>query len=144
MKSAILLFALLGQFYAQPPSVPATTPYSDFPLHVHLFGVHWNYVRGSYMGYGRGDLLGPPLQGFDYTFECGEPFMHNAQREEFYQARWKKQGEKLEILMQKVGSDKLQKCELKVAFKERPYGATAPAPSAPAALAPTAAPPAAK
>jgi hypothetical protein len=143
MKSAVLLFALLGQFYAQPPSVPATTPYSDFPLHVHLFGVHWNYVRGGdYLGYGRGNLLGPPTQGFDYTFECGEPFMHNAQGEEFYQARWKKQNEKLEILMQKVGSDKLQKCELKVAFKERPYGPSTPAPPAPPAPAP--APPATK
>ena len=126
MKAAVLFLAIAGQWH-EPPDVPALKTYSDFPLKVHLFGVHWNRIQGSYSGYGRGNLLGPPMQGFDYTFECSEPFLHNADRDEFYQARWKKQDEKLEILMQKVGSDHLQKCDLKTALKPKPYGATPPA-----------------
>ena len=124
---------LFAQRYAQPPDVPASAPASDFPLHVRILNVHWNRVNGGYEGYGRADLLGPPLQGIDYTFSCSEPFLHNAARGEFYQARWKKQDQKLEILMQKVGSDHLQKCELKTAVKSQPYGrygtAAAPPPA---------------
>ncbi len=95
---------------------------AGFPLHVHIFGVRWNHVNGSYDGYGRADLLGATPQGIDYTFSCSEPFLHNVGKDEFYQARWKKQGMKLEILMQKVGSDMLHKCELKTSVKPVPYG----------------------
>src|SRR5271170_8055665 len=114
--------SLLAQNFTAPPDVPATTPNPDFPLRLRSFRNHWNHVNGIYDGYGRGDLLGDKPTGLDYTFACGEPFLHNAQPSEFYQARWKKQDQKLEILMQKVGSDHLQKCELKVTLKPMPYG----------------------
>jgi hypothetical protein len=114
--------SLLAQSFTAPPDVPAVDPNPEFPLHMHVFRVHWNHVRGIYEGYGRADLLGDQPTGLDYTFSCSEPFLHNAQPTEFYQARWKKQDQKLEILMQKVGSDHLQKCELKVALKPMPYG----------------------
>ena len=42
-------------------------------------------------------------------------------RNEFYQARWKKPNRKLEILMQRIGSDHVDKCELDVALKQVPY-----------------------
>jgi len=122
----LLLLASAGQLRAQiftaPPDVPATAPNPDFPLHVRILRVRWNHVRGVYEGFGRADLLGDKPTGLDYTFSCSEPFLHNAQRTEFYQGRWKKQDQKLELLMQKVGSDHLQKCELKVAVKPMPYG----------------------
>ena len=129
MKNIVLSLLLLvsscslfAQYYTAPPDVPATAPNAEFPLHIRIFGIHWNYVRGIYEGFGRGDLLGDNPVGFDYTFSCSEPFLHNAQRDEFYQARWKKLDQKLEILMQKVGSDHLQKCELKIALKPTSYG----------------------
>jgi hypothetical protein len=128
MKSillAILLFLTAGSLFAQftaPPDVPATTPNPDFPLRVRIFGNRWNHVRGNYQGFGRGDLLGDKPRGFDYTYSCNEPFLHNALKQEFYQARWKKQNLKLEILMQRVGSEHLDRCELKVALKPVPYG----------------------
>lgn len=106
--------------------------------------MHWNHVNGGYDGYGRADLLGATPQGVDYTFSCSEPFLHNVGKAEFYQARWKKPDQKLEILMQKVGSDHLQKCELKTSVKPEPYGkygpaaAVPPSASAPAASAPAA------
>jgi hypothetical protein len=128
MKAAVLALCLIAaaplmaQLWHEPPDVAATTPYSDFPVHIHLYHVHWQNIRGTYEGYGRGDLLGPKPQGVDYTFSCSEPFLHNVGKAEFYQARWKKQDQRLEILMQKVGSDKLQKCELKTTLKPEPYG----------------------
>jgi len=114
--------SLCAQRYTAPPDVPATAPNPDFPLHLRILRNRWNYVGGAYEGFGRADLLGDKPTGLDYTFACGEPFLHNAQPSEFYQARWKKQDQKLEILMQKVGSDHLQKCELKVTLKPEPYG----------------------
>jgi hypothetical protein len=118
----LLTVAMHAQNYVVPPDVAATAPSPDFPVHIHVFGVHWNRVNGGYDGYGRADLLGPAPQGIDYTFSCSEPFLHNVGKDEFYQARWKKQDMKLEILMQKVGSDKLHKCELKTSVKPGPYG----------------------
>lgn len=116
---------LHAQVWHQPPDVAATTLHSDFPVHIHLYHVHWQNIRGSYEGFGRGDLLGPKPQGVDYTFSCSEPFLHNVGKAEFYQARWKKQDQRLEILMQKVGSDKLQKCELRTTLRAEPYGSGA-------------------
>lgn len=129
MKSfslALLLFLFVCPSFAQrfyePPDVATTVASPEFPLRVHIFGDHWNYVRGSYSGWGRGDLVGDKPVGFDYTYSCGQPFLHNAQHDEVYQARWKKQDQKLEILTQKVGSDHVHRCELKVALKPVPYG----------------------
>jgi hypothetical protein len=129
MKS-LMLSILLGtamvsataQSYIAPPDVPATAPSGDFPIHIRILGVRWNHVNGSYQGYGRADLLGPTIEGVDYTFSCSEPFLHNVHPTEFYQARWKKPNQKLEILMQKVGSDHLQRCELKTTVKPEAYG----------------------
>ena len=111
-----------AQSFHEPPDVPATRPAADFPLHVHIFVVHWNRINGYYEGYGRGDLLVASPQGVDYTFSCAQPFLHNAGKAEYYQGRWKKENQRLEILMQKVGSDKEQKCELKTSVKPQPYG----------------------
>jgi hypothetical protein len=129
MRTAILatLFFLLvipaaAQRFYEPPDVPATVTNPEFPLRVHIRRDQWNYVRWSYSGWGRGDILGDQPVGFDFTYSCNQPFLHNAQRDEFYQARWKKQDKKLEILTQKVGSDSLHRCELKVALKAAPYG----------------------
>ena len=149
MRPLLLCLALLSfpslafTQYSEPPDVPATKPAADFPLHVHIFGVRWNRVNGTYEGYGRADLLGASPNGFDYTFSCAQPFLHNSGKGEFYQGRWKKENQKLEILTQKIGSDKEHKCELKTSVKQYPYGTyggtTSPAPAADAK--PTAVPP---
>jgi len=142
MRSAVLLLAFFGQFSSRPPDVPLPDPTPDFPLHVHLIATRYGtdtirayrtvqgelhggpgYLRptGSYHGYGSGNLLSEPLRGFDYTFDCPAPFTENTQPQDFYQARWKKQDQSLEILMQPVGSDHDEVCELKVAMKAHPF-----------------------
>ena len=130
----VFSLAGFGQRYTAAPDGPATVANPEFPLHARILNTHWNHINGGYQGYGRGDLLGDSPSGFDYTYSCSEPFLHNAQKDEFYQARWKKEGQKLELLMQEMGSSHEQKCELKVSMKPQPYGhyGTVPAP-APAA-----------
>jgi hypothetical protein len=45
----------------------------------------------------------------------------NTGKNEFYQARWKKQDRQLQLLMQRIGSDHLDKCDLDVSYKAQPY-----------------------
>jgi hypothetical protein len=105
-----------------PPDVPATQANAEFPLHVRIFGSHWNHVRGIYEGFGHADLLGDQVRGFDYTFSCMQPFLRNELEGEYYQARWKKSGQKMELLTQQVGGNHLHRCELRVTLKAVPYG----------------------
>ena len=123
MKSTLLLLAMFAQlFYPTPPADPATAPNPDDPGHVHSLIAKATGGQGDYHGFGRGDILGPNLQGFDYTFSCGQPFNNNRQPSEFYQARWKKLNEKLEILLQPIGSSHINHCDLNIALKAKPYG----------------------
>ncbi len=140
IASCVLLLSLsvpslFAQRYYAAPDVPSTAPNPQYPLHVHVFANHYNYDNGGYHGYGRADILGTKPSGFDYTYSCSEPFLHNAQAAEFFQAKWKKQNEKLELLMLKVGSNREQKCQLNVTLKQTPYGqygtSAAPEPAQP-------------
>jgi hypothetical protein len=110
-----------AQFY-EAPGVASTVPNPDFPMHVRILSNYRSRNRFGYHGYGRGDLLSSPIQGFDYTFDCDRGFLHNVHSDEFYQARWKKPDQKLEILVQQVGSNHVEKCTLAVAMKSEPYG----------------------
>ena len=142
MKTALLLLAFLGQAGSAPPDVPLADPTPEFPLHVHLISARFGadtmrayrslqgelrggpgYLQatGSYHGFGSVNLLGDSPRGFDYAFDCGVPFVENRQPQDFYQARWKKQDQQLEILMQRIGSDHYDICELKLAMKPHPF-----------------------
>jgi hypothetical protein len=117
MKLAALF---LMAIFIQTPDGPATAPDPDYPLHVQVLLTKANAGRYGATGFGRGNILGPPRRGIDFTYECSTPFFNNGPQE-FYQARWKKPDAKLEILMQRTGSDKLDKCELAIAYKAAPY-----------------------
>jgi hypothetical protein len=121
MKSLVLLLALFGQYDPTPPSDPATARNPEYPVHVHILVVNSNGGGGEYHGHGRGDILGPTLQGFDYTFSCSQPFNNNRLAAEFYQAKWKKPNEKLQILLQPIGSNHIGHCDLNIALKPKPY-----------------------
>jgi hypothetical protein len=134
MKSAVLLLAFFAQFAPTPPSDPATAPNPEYPVRVHIYIAKASGNGGDFHGFGRGDILGPNLQGFDYTFSCGQPFNNNRLDSEFYQARWKKPNEKLEILLQPIGSSHTSHCDLNIALKAKPYGHYSnPQPTAPTA-----------
>ena len=124
MLIPILAFAMLFQYYdREPPDVPATVPNPEYPLHVRILNSHWNWMgRQGVHGFGRANLLTTPAIGIDYTYSCDEPFLHNQEPGEFYQAKWKKQDQEMTLLLQKVGSNKTQKCDVKVALHDVPYG----------------------
>jgi len=133
-----LFLSMLGQ--PEPPNGPATKPQPDYPVQLRILETHWTRNLGTYTGYGRADLLGPDIRGLDFTFECSEPFLWNTLHGEFYQAKWKKPDQQLEILVQRVGSEHLSHCTLKTSLKSAPYSKTSPgwlkplpAPATPAA-----------
>jgi hypothetical protein len=139
MKASVLfLTLLLGQIYRPampqegfhpvPPDGPAIEASADFPLHVHIIESIWHYDRFGFLnGWGHGDLLGAAPRGFDFTFECVTPFRHNMAQDDFYQARWKKPDQKMEILLQKIGSNHLDKCVVNVTMRKNAYGKYSPA-----------------
>jgi hypothetical protein len=131
MKTPILLGALLIALLAPAadapaqygaPGVASTAPNPDYPLHVRVLsqGQRVHNQFGTH-GFGRADLLGSPVHGMDYAFDCYTSFLHN-QNGEFYQGRWKKPDREMEILVQSMGSDHVDKCTLKVTMKAEPYG----------------------
>lgn len=143
MRATVLFLAMFatcayGQFQERMPAVPLSDPDPDFPLHVHVVTVRWGgdamhlyrslqgemrggpgYYEptGSAHGFGTANVLGDKGQGFYYAFDCSSAFQANSQPQDFYQARWKHPGQSLEILMQPVGSDRGQLCELRVALR---------------------------
>jgi hypothetical protein len=104
------------------PDVPTSAPDPGFPLRVHLLVAKWGGVAGVYHGYGSGNLLDARgVQGFDYAFECREPFVNNETPDETYQARWRRPNSELELLMSEAGTPNLDTCTLLLALKERPF-----------------------
>jgi hypothetical protein len=147
LLQTILAFAMLGQVLRYPrpiytpiaPYVPATEQFEDYPVEVRILDAHWRFDRGEYIGYGRADVLGATPLGADYAYSCGEPFKSNELHGEFYGGKWKKPEEKLEIILQQVGSKHTTLCTLKVTLKSVAYAADsatwldpAPAPATPA------------
>lgn len=102
-----------------PRTLSASKSINDYPLRVHIFGVHWggsNYW--GYRGYGRGNLTdGNETHAMEYTFECLEHPMTSDGPED-YAAKWKKPGQTIELLMGEVGSQKTHTCEMKVTLRE--------------------------
>lgn len=119
MKAALLLpLAFLLQF--QTPDGPATATNPQYPLHVEVLVTQASAGATGSRGFGRGNILGPPEKGIDFTYECSAAILNN-NKNEFYQARWKKQDRRLELLMQRIGSDHLDKCDIDIAYKAQPY-----------------------
>lgn len=140
MRSALLALALFAAPLAgvrfpaehEPPRVPWATPNPDYPLKVRvLSSARTETRRGGIIdtrSYGSGNLLGNPRVGFDYNSNCEGGFMHNAESEDFYQGKWKKQDRKIDILVVETGSNHPEKCEIDVTLKAAPYGKDNPPP----------------
>jgi hypothetical protein len=119
MLTYALLFMLLQN---QAPAVPAIVTDPEYPLRVQLAqtgGSSGTFQKLS--AWGHGNVLGPPTAGFDFTADCNERFAPRPEAEQYFRARWKKQGERLEILIQEFGASRISRCELKVAMQEQPY-----------------------
>lgn len=146
MKALVLFLALQVMMRMPPPYQPvtpdeaATGANPTYPLHAHIFESIWHWDRTGTIvnGWGHGDLLGASPQGFDFIYYCNPPFRHNLSPGDYYQARWKKPNQKLELLLQSIGSSHEDRCTLSVTMKDRPYGSYALPPKTGAAQKPSA------
>jgi hypothetical protein len=118
MLHVALLYFMLQ---SQAPAVPAIVSDPAFPLHVQLAQTGSNTSYGKTSAWGHGNLLGPPAEGFDFTADCNVRFAFRPEGNQYFRARWKKQGLRLEILIQDFGSERITLCELKVAMQEEAY-----------------------
>ena len=126
-----------------PPSVAVTPANPNYPMHVQLvvapmlYRSDLNLRYGPYRGWaGRGNILGTPEVGFDYSNFClGNPKLNvYYEPDRFYQARWKKKDKTIEVLLQEFGSDKISSCELTVTLQKHPFDLSLadPSPARPA------------
>jgi hypothetical protein len=118
MLPVALLYLMLLR---QAPAVPAIVSDPDYPLRVQLAQTGSSGAGVNLSAWGHGNILGPPAEGFDYTASCNERFAPQPEGDKYFRARWKKQGLKLEILIQQLGSERISACELKIAVQEEPY-----------------------
>jgi len=105
------------------PEISFIDPDSDYPLHLHIItGVRQLY-NGGVKGYGTANLVadGGSLQGVDFNYNCSRGLIPNAQPDEVFQGHWVKKDQRMEILLQRIGSDKVDRCQLNVNVKGSPY-----------------------
>ena len=91
------------------PLRPATTPNPSFPLQVKLMleDNHFNYFWSDFRGHGQ-LLAGNTIYTFRY--ECPDTFRQPSA----FQARWSKDGKKLDVLLQKPSSSRTEVCTLNI------------------------------
>ena len=104
------------------PSVPATDSDPAYPIHVQLAQQGDPSGRTTFY-HGRGNILGDAPIGFDYVTDCYRESAPIQSRDpnSFFQARWKKQDERLEIIIQQIGKPRASLCELRVTLQPTPY-----------------------
>jgi hypothetical protein len=137
MRATILLLAFVGQYHhaglgmppdREPPHTAAMEPNPQYPLKVRVLSSDRTHDRYGTKSYGSGNLLQEPMVGFDYSSDCSGGFMHNGAQGEYYQGRWKKQDRKIEILTAETGSTHVDKCDIDITEKPKPYGPGNPPP----------------
>ena len=95
-------------------------PIRNFLCTLRSFKRRQRPARLAHADLGAGNILGQPEKGIDFTYQCSSAIL-NTGKDEFYQARWKKQDRRIELLMQRIGSDHLDKCDIDIAIKAQPY-----------------------
>jgi len=112
----------------QEPDAAFDDPDPDYPVRLHVISsLRRDDVAGA-RGYGTATLLDQPVRGVDYT-SAGDPgFLENTSATDFYQGHWVRPDQELEILTQRTGSDKVDKCRVKLALRDTPYPDRAEAP----------------
>jgi hypothetical protein len=109
----------------QDPDFAYEPKQPEYPVHFHVLnGQRREDSYGDY-GWGTANLTDPlaanGVEGADYSFDCSYGFLTNSQSTGFYQGRWVQQNSELEVLLQRPGSDKVDKCVVKVQIKPQPY-----------------------
>jgi hypothetical protein len=109
----------------QDPDFAFEAPRQDYPIQFHVVdGERQEDMEGDH-GSGTANLTeaGPqgPVHGAEYRYTCWYGFLLNTQISGFYQGRWITPGSELEVLLQRPGSDKVDRCKVEVDMKLQPY-----------------------
>lgn len=96
----------------------------DYPLHFHVVDGQRTEDDAQDHGWGTANISDPAVQGqqgAEFSYNCTYGFLTNTQISGYYQARWMKPGSELEVLLQRPGSDKVDKCSVQVTMKAQKY-----------------------
>ena len=105
------------------PGFAYEVPDQDYPLQFHVIdGLRKEDSLGDH-GYGTANLSAPgkDLQGVEYNYDCGRGFITSSQIDNYYEGRWTKPGQRIELLLQRPGSGKVDECTITVTLKPDPY-----------------------
>jgi hypothetical protein len=99
------------------PDVAFTEPDPYYPVRLHVITTDREQF-GIGSGYGTANLLGSgpsdPARGAEFSYSCGHGFLPNSQLDGFYEGHWVEPDRRLEILLQRTGSDKVDRCQLRI------------------------------
>jgi hypothetical protein len=104
-------------------------PAPEYPVQFHVLDTQRKEDDFGDHGSGTANLSDPSagvlLEGGEFQYDCGRGFLVNTQLTNYYPGKWVKLGAELEILMQRPGSDQVDKCKVRVqiqpdAYPERP------------------------
>lgn len=113
--------AILTVLFCVPVSLLAKKRLSDYPMRLHIFETHWHHNSFGFHAYGMADLFdeqGMP-HGVEFTYDCEDHLMASMANEA-YPARWKKQGQSIEVVFGEIGSNpnSFHDCEFKISEKQ--------------------------
>lgn len=110
--------------FCVPATLLAKKSLSDYQMRIHICQTIWNHNRYGYHAFGRAnrfDEKGVP-HGVEYTYDCADQLMASTGREA-YPAKWKKQGQTLDVVFGEIGAKagQFRDCEFKIAEKQFVY-----------------------
>ncbi len=120
-RRALFLFLVTVLVLVCVPAILlAKRSLSDYPMRLHIYQTNWSHNGSGYHGYGRANLFdeqGAP-HGVEYTYDCDDHLMAS-NGNEAYPAKWKKQGQSVEVIFGEIGQkpDQFHACDFKVALK---------------------------
>ncbi len=119
-RNRFALVLLLVAAVCTPAVLVAKRSLSDYPLRLHIYQTNWNHNGWGYHAFGRANLFdeqGAP-HGVEFTYDCQDHLMASNSNEA-YPAKWKKQGQSVEVIFGEIGQkpDQFHACEFKLALK---------------------------
>ena len=101
---------------------------AEYPMQFHVVDAERSEDAYADHGWGTGNLIDPidpgaqsTIEGVEYHYDCARGFLGNLQVEEFYQARWLTPGSKMEVLLARPGTGKVDRCTVEVVQQPQPY-----------------------
>jgi hypothetical protein len=123
LAPVLLVLACVSPVFGQASAAaPAPKRDPNYPLQVVILGRNTAHdPNGGFWVWGSADLFsGQEEQGFDYQSDCGQLFTVSFADQRF-SARWKKTNAQLEVVVDKMGNGKPEKCEMKADLKQVVY-----------------------